>query len=171
MSVILGPRFPNIIRSKRCIVKYLLFSNKLGCGRRFPISAVQAFQHIRDFALACRNASRVLKPGGKFINCSLHAPLFLRALYRLCGTPFHTEGDVPERFYLCRAGDRQIRIVEESFCKSVCERFTECLCHPDLRVTPSRKADSWLGPLDAKPGASSCMGRLMAGQRNLCVVK
>ena len=43
---------------------------------------VQTFQHIRDFALACREAWRVLKPGGKFINYSLHAPVLLRILYR-----------------------------------------------------------------------------------------
>lgn len=142
------------------------------CAQTFDaVWTVQTFQHIRDFARACREAWRVLKPGGKFINYSLHAPLLLRALYRLCGKQIHTEGEVSGRFYLRRADQGQKKIVEEVFCKPVVERFTECLFHPDFRITFTGNEGSWWGALDAKLGAFPRWGRLMARQRSFCAVK
>ena len=132
---------------------------------------VQTFQHIRNFALACREAWRVLKPGGKFINYSLHAPVLLKMLYRVCGKKFHLEGEVPNRFYLRRADQEQKSIVEQIFQKPVLERFTECLFHPDLRFTRSGKERSRLGALDAQLSAFPLMGFLIARQRSFFAVK
>jgi len=132
---------------------------------------VQTFQHIRDFARACREAWRVLKPGGQFINYSLHAPVALKLLYRIRGKNFHQEGEVPGRFYLRRADAGQKKTVETIFRGPVEERFTECLFHPDLRFTFSGREGSWLGTLDAQLGAFPCLGSLIARQRSFFAVK
>ena len=132
---------------------------------------VQTFQHIWNFTHACREAWRVLKPGGKFINYSLHAPLLLRVLYRIWGKKFHFEGEVPDRFYLRRADQEQKSIVEQIFQKPVRERFTECLFHPDLRFTRSGEEGSWLGALDSQLSAFPRLGFWIARQRSFFVVK
>jgi len=132
---------------------------------------VQTFQHIRDFDRACREAWRVLKPGGQFINYSLYAPVALRLLYRIRGKNFHQEGEVPGRFYLRRADAEQKKTVETIFRGPVEERFTECLFHPDLRFTFSGKEGSLLGDLDAQLGAFPRLGSLIARQRSFFAVK
>lgn len=166
-KAILGPRYRRSVTPLGGDAGNLPF----GDNAFEAVWTVQTFQHIRDFARACREAWRVLKPGGKFINYSLHAPLLLRTLYRLCGKQIHTEGEVPGRFYLRRADQGQKKIIEEVFRKPVVERFTECLFHPDLRITFTGNEGSWWGALDAKLGAFPHLGRLMARQRSFSVVK
>ena len=164
---ILGPLFKKKIEAVGGDACQLPFSD----GSFDAIWTVQTFQHIRDFERACREAWRVLKSGGKFINYSLHAPLLLRVLYRIWGKKFHLEGEVPNRFYLRRADEEQKSIVEQIFQKPVRERFTECLFHPDLRVTRSGKEGSWLGALDAKLSPFPRLGFWIARQRSFFVVK
>lgn len=166
-KMILGPRYRRSVTPLGGDAGNLPF----GDNAFEAVWTVQTFQHIRDFARACREAWRVLKPGGKFINYSLHAPLLLRALYRLCGKQIHTEGEVPGRFYLRRADQGQKKIIEEVFRKPVVERFTECLFHPDLHITFTGNEGSWWGALDAKLGAFPRWGRLMARQRSFCAIK
>ncbi len=76
---------------------------------------VQAFQHIPDFARACREAHRVLKPGGRFANYSLHTTPLNRTIHRLLGKTFHTAGMVKNAFHLTRANDSQRQIVADIF--------------------------------------------------------
>jgi len=164
---ILGPLFQKKIEAVGGDACQLPFSD----ATFDAVWTVQTFQHIRDFDRACREAWRVLKPGGKFINYSLHAPLLLRILYRIWGKKFHLWGEVPNRFYLRRADEEQKSIVEQIFQKPVRERFTECIFHPDLRFTRSGKEGSWLGALDAQLSAFPLLGSLIARQKSFFVVK
>lgn len=127
---------------------------------------VQVFQHIPGFACACREAHRVLKPGGRFINYSLHITPLNRKVYRLLGKIFHTEGIYNNLFHLNRANDRQRDIVMDIFGRVEADRYTECLHHPDLRVTFSGRLGSWSGQLDAYLGALPWLGRWIARQRS-----
>ena len=149
----------------------MLFRSPFGENSFDAVWSVQTLQHVQDFSRACREAWRVLKPGGKFINYSLHAPVLLKILYRIRGKKLHREGEVPDRFYLRRADQEQKSIVEQIFQKSVRERFTECLFHPDLRVTRSGKEGSWLGVLDASLADFPCFSSLIARQRSFFAVK
>ncbi len=76
---------------------------------------VQVFQHIPDFARACREAHRVLKPGGQFANYSLHPTPLNRTIYRLLGKTFHTEGMVKNAFHFTSANDSQRQIIADIF--------------------------------------------------------
>jgi len=166
-EVILGPIFHRSVLPIEGDAQNLPFEDNLFDA----VWTVQTFQHIRDFDRACREAWRVLKPGGKFINYSLHAPVFLKLVYWICGKKFHLKGEVPGRFYLRRADAEQKKTVETIFRGPVEERFTECLFHPDLRFTFSGKEGSLLGDLDAQLGAFPRLGSLIARQRSFFAVK
>ena len=132
---------------------------------------VQTFQHIPDYALACREAHRVLKPGGRFITYSLQAPTILRALYALLGKTLHLEGQVANSFHLNRASESQKQIVAKVFGNKVSDRYTECLFHPDLRLTFSGKEKSFVGRLDAGLSGMPQVGRWIARQRSFETIK
>ena len=131
---------------------------------------VQVFQHIPDFTRACREAHRVLKPGGRFVNFSLHATPLNRMIYRLLGKSFHTEGVVKNAFHLTRANDSQRRIVADIFGGGgVTDRYTECLFHPDLKLGFSGRLGSPLGRIDSRLCESTWLtwlGRWIARQRS-----
>jgi ubiquinone/menaquinone biosynthesis C-methylase UbiE len=132
---------------------------------------VQVFQHIPDFARACREAHRVLKRGGHFANYSLHATPVNRAAYRLMGKPFHTQGMLKDQFYLTRANDSQRQIVAGIFRGKVTDRYTECLFHPDLRLILTGRAGSSIGQFDARLGDVALLGRWIARQRSVETIK
>ena len=133
--------------------------------------SVQVFQHIPDYARACREAHRVLKPGGRFMTYSLHIPPFNRALHRLLGRPFHTDGAVEGRFHLTRANDQQREIVAGIFGGRVADRYTECLFHPDLKLAFTGAAGNMLGRIDSQLGGSGLPGRWLARQRSFEATK
>ena len=132
---------------------------------------VQVFQHIPDYARACREAHRVLKTGGRFMTYSLHSPPLTRAIYRTLGRPFHTEGMVEGRFYLARATERQRQIVVDLFGGTVGDRYSEWLFHPDLKLVGSGAEGSLLGRLDARLGSGLFPGRWIARQRSFEATK
>jgi len=133
---------------------------------------VQVFQHIPDFACACREARRVLKSGGRFANFSLHATPLNRMVYRLLGKPFHTEGLVKNVFFLNRANEVQKQIVADIFGQEkVTDRYTECLFHPDLKLDFSGRFGSSFGQLDARLGELTWLGRWIARQRSFETTK
>ena len=125
---------------------------------------VQVFQHIPNFTHACREAYRVLRPGGRFANHSLHITPFNRTLYRLLGQQYHCDGMRNNQFHLTRANDKQRQILADLF-KGGEDRYTECLFHPDLKWhwTGSRK--NLVGAMDARLGNFPWFGKWIARQR------
>ena len=131
---------------------------------------VQTFQHIPDFEQAVREAHRVLKPAGLFINYSLHNTPLNRLIYLLLGKPFHSEGMIKSH-YLARANDCQRQTVASIFGGGVKDVYTECLFHPDLKLVFSGYQGSWLGRLDKRLGNVSGLGRWIARQHGFEAVK
>ena len=132
---------------------------------------VQTLQHIPEFEKACREAWRVLKPGGRFINYSLHSPLFVRLVYLLFGKKFHQKGEVEKCFYLRRADEEQKHVLEKIFQGPVREKFTECIFHPDLHLTHSGREGSPWGRVDFFLGKIHWISRFVARQRSFEVIK
>ncbi len=124
---------------------------------------VQAFQHIPQFPLACQEAYRVMTRG-PFACYSLHAAPLVRAVYRLFGRPFHQQGQLGTAFYLARASAEQRRVVAEVFHGKASVRYSECLFHPDLRLTFTGGEHSLLGKLDAQLSDWPMLARLVARQ-------
>ena len=135
------------------------------------IWTVQVFQHIPNFTQACRESHRVLKDGGLFVNYSLHATPIAKLVYALFRKDYHLEGPVSGQFYLSRANIKQRKILSEIFGKEVLERYTECLFHPDLKLSASGKLNSIIGRLDAKLGERPWIGRWLARQHSYEVEK
>ncbi len=130
---------------------------------------VQVFQHIPDFGLACKEACRVLMPGGYFMNYSLHITPFNRFVYRLFKKRFHVEGMFNNAFYLARASDQQKEIVKNIF-GNVTDRYTELFFHPDLRLSFTGRINNLLGKLDSLLGGGA-LGKLFARQRSFESIK
>lgn len=136
------------------------------------IWTVQTFQHIPDFERAVSEVHRVLKPGGRFINYSLHNTSFNRAIYRLLGKRFHSEGMMRGQYHLIRANDRQRQIVAAIFGKGgVVDRYTECLFHPDLKFALGGRKGSLLGWLDSWIGGQNYFCRFFGRQRSFEAIK
>ncbi len=132
---------------------------------------VQVFQHIPDFRAPVAEAYRVIKPGGRFVNYSLYATPFNRMIYRLLGKPYHTTGMVNNIFHLTRANDSQRKIIGDIFGEQVFERYTECLFHPDIKLTFTGCERSWFGHIDARMGDHPWLGVWIARQRSFEVNK
>jgi ubiquinone/menaquinone biosynthesis C-methylase UbiE len=134
---------------------------------------VQAFQHIPNFTQACREAHRVLKPGGYFVNYSLHSTPLSRIIYRVLGKSFHTQGKMNDApFHLSRASDRQRQIVADIFQGRVIDRYTECLFHPGLlHIGFAGRPDSRIGRFDAFLSNLPSLGQLLARQRSFEIHK
>lgn len=132
---------------------------------------VQTFQHIPDFLNAVSEAHRVLKPGGHFITYSLHNTPFNKMVHKLLGKPYHSEGMVKNTFYLTRANDRQLKIVENIFDRKIDDRYSECFFHPDLKFVFSGKPGNFLGKFDSFLSNSPFIGRWVARQRSFGAIK
>ena len=68
-------------------------------------------------------------------------------------------------YYLARASDRQRQTIVDIFGGGV-DRYTECLFHPDLKVTATGQAGSMLGRLDSYLSELPALGRWIARQRS-----
>jgi len=133
---------------------------------------VQVFQHIPDFSLACREAFRVLRPHGVFVNYSLHNTPLNKLAYRIMRKSFQSgDREWKHVYYLKRANNEQHKIVKEIFNSDVTDRYTECLFHPDLRFKLSGKVGSSLGEIDRRLGGIPWIGRWIGRQRSFEVVK
>ncbi len=127
---------------------------------------VQTFQHIPDFACAVREAYRVLRQGGIFINYSLHITPLHRLLYFLVGKYYHVKGARPDMFYLERANDTQCEIVADVFGGAVVNRYTECLFHPQFGLSFTGTEGSLLGKIDLRLAAVTWLAYWVARQRS-----
>ena len=132
---------------------------------------VQVFQHIPDFDRACREAHRVLKHNGRFVNYSLHITPLYRAVYGLLRRRFHLEGMIDNVFHLTRANDQQRDIVARLFGAPIVDRYTECLFHPEMKFGFTARAGSLVGRLDALLGGLPWIGRWIARQRSFEATK
>lgn len=135
------------------------------------IWTVQVFQHIPDFTCACREAHRALKVGGYFFNYSLHATPLNQIIYRLLGKTFHLDGMMHNDFHLTRANDSQKQIVARIFRGEVLDRYTECLFHPDLKLSFTGHLGSYVAKLDSRLGNFPLLGSWIARQRSFEVIK
>ena len=133
--------------------------------------SVQVLQHIPSFDLVCQEAKRVLKKDGWFFNYSLHRTPLNRFLYSLMRKPYHVQGVMKGQYYLRRADVEQDNKVSEIFGSKVKTRHTECLFHPDLRVTFTGKEKSFLGKLDSKLADMQWIARWIARQQSFEVQK
>lgn len=135
------------------------------------IWTVQVFQHVPGFDQACREAHRVLKPGGRFANTSLHITPVSRLVHKLLRKPFHVSGMLENTFYLARGSDAQRDFLATLFGTKVAERYTECFFHPDLRMSFSGREGSTVGRIDARMGGTSWLAKYLARQRSFIVAK
>lgn len=168
---VLGPLIGRQVELMHADATALPFPDATAAAGFDAVWTVQVFQHIPDFARACAEAQRVLKPGGRFANYSLHTTPLNRAVYRLFGKRYHTEGMVGQAYYLARASDEQRQVIARVFGAPVEERYTECLFHPDLKLSRTGRLGSMLGAIDARLGSASPVARLIARQRSFEVVK
>ena len=164
---LLGPLVGNQVALVHADALQLPFKNKLFDG----IWTVQTFQHIIDFRQACREAYRVLKFEGRFINYSLQTTPCVEFIYRLVGKSYHKRGNYRNLFHLTRASDEQRNILEQVFYSPIIDRYTECLFHPDLRLTFSGKPGSWTGLIDVRLSKIPSIACKFARQRSFEVVK
>jgi hypothetical protein len=132
---------------------------------------VQTFQHIPDFPLACQEAWRVLRHGGRFACYSLHATPVAKLVYWLAGKPYHLDGPVEGAFHLARASEKQKHEIARIFSSTVEDRYTECLFHPDFRLAGSGKKGSVLGRVDCRLSDFPFIGRWIARQRSFMATK
>ncbi|PJZ58161.1 class I SAM-dependent methyltransferase [Leptospira barantonii] len=133
---------------------------------------VQTFQHIPDFKKACSEAFRVLKKEGTFINYSLNLTPLNRILYSLLGKKFHTEGKLEGSFLLNKANKAQKKILTDLYGEgNVKEGYSECLFHPDLRLTFSGRKNSFWGILDYYYSKLPGLNAFSARQKSFTAVK
>tara|TARA_B110001450_G_C17533685_1_gene445671 strand:- start:250 stop:597 length:348 start_codon:yes stop_codon:yes gene_type:complete len=95
-----------------------------------------------------------------------YIPPFNRVVYWLLGKNFHKEGMRKNKFHLSRANDRQRQIVVDIFIGEVLDRYTECLHHPDLRLTFGGRVGSPIGQFDKLLSELPLLRRWIARQRS-----
>ena len=135
------------------------------------IWTAQTFQHIPDFEMAVSEAHRLLKPKGCFINYSLNITTFNKIIYKIFNKPFHIKGTVENTFYLERANNNQLSIIENVFMNEATSRYTEILFHPDLGLTFAGKINNVFGRLDSYLGGDSFISKFFARQASFEVNK
>lgn len=170
---LLGPLVGRQITLVEADATALPFPDSKGNESGFDgIWTVQVFQHIPEFELACREAHRLLKKGGRFINYSLQSTPLNRAVHRLLGKNYHEEGMLGEQLYLKRAGDDQRQLIERIFNGGeVTERYSECIFHPDLKLVFTGKPGNVIGRMDARLSDSVWLGRWIGRQRSFEAIK
>lgn len=169
---LLGPLVGEQVALMQADATKLPFTDSDAGRSRFDgVWTVQVFQHIPDFACACREAHRVLKRGGRFTNYSLNTTPLYRGIYRLLGKPFHTHGMVENSFHLTRANESQRQIVAGIFGGQVLDRYTECLFHRELKLGFTGSPGNPIGRLDALLSSLPWLGRWIARQRSFEVTK
>lgn len=132
---------------------------------------VQTFQHIPSYIIAFHESYRVLKKDGRFINYSLHITPVIRFIYKALGKQYHIDGEIKESFYLTRANNKQKDELANIFTGEIYDKFSECLFHPELKLTFTGKERSWIGKLDYYLGNYSIISNMIARQRSLKLLR
>lgn len=131
--------------------------------------SAQTLQHVPDIHWALQEARRILKTGAWLINYSLNRAWLVEAIYHFLGKDYIVAGKA-EQFWLARATSAQRRVVEEVFCNSVKERFTEILFQPSFGLCTGREG-SRFGKADAQLSNSRSFWNCCARQRSFEVQK
>ncbi len=128
--------------------------------------SVQALQHIPDLHKALKEAKRVLKPTGVFVDYSLNDCLLARLVYRIMRKQYVVEGMVRDSFFLRRMTDKTLRIYSEVFSTPPKTRYSEIIFKPEFRFAGPGREDSFLGKIDCWLSGSNKMLLLVARQRS-----
>jgi ubiquinone/menaquinone biosynthesis C-methylase UbiE len=128
--------------------------------------SVQALQHIPDLHKALKEAKRVLKPTGVFVDYSLNDCLLARLVYRIMRKQYVVEGMVRDLFFLRRMTDKTFRIYSEVFSTPPKTRYSEIIFKPEFRFAGPGREDSFLGKIDCWLSGSIKMLLLVARQRS-----
>jgi len=139
---------PNLINSQVYLVNGNALNLKFSPESFDGYWSVQAIQHIPDYDGVIKEAYRVLKKGGRFINYSLNNQSLVRNLYRVMGKNYPIHAFEP-CYYLIRADENQKKKLAKTFNNSVTTRMSEILFSPELKFTLPGKKNSMLGKLDA----------------------
>jgi|GEM_PF-1300102 len=145
----------------------LIFDNEVFDG----VWTVQVFQHIPDFEQPVKEAYRVLKPGGYFINYSWTNAFWVRVVYAIINKIYYVYNYVPGRFWLARASQKQIEIIEKVFHNKVVDRHSEILFTPDFRVYFPGALRSITGFIDSYLSNNFGLFSSIARQRSFQVQK
>ena len=113
------------------------------------IWSVQTLQHIPKFSKAINEAYHLLLKNGHFINYSLHNTPFNIFIFKIFRKKFHKKGVVEGSYYLERASNEQIFILQKYFGKeNVTINYSETLFHPDLKFRFFGKKNNYFGYID-----------------------
>ena len=133
--------------------------------------SVQTLQHIPSYEMAVRNIFYLLKKGGLFCTYSLNVQPPIKFLYALFGKKYHTKGMVDGMYYLERASNGQLKVIEQVFGAPVRSRWTEVIFSPEIFFSyPGGKA-VFLGKLDAHLSSFSSLLSWFARQKSYHCVK
>lgn len=131
--------------------------------------SVQTLQHIPEFSKSIKEAHRILRGGGVFLNYSLNHQKAIKLIYKLLGKNYVTKGRWAN-LYLARASNQQASLIEKIFAKPVKRRYCEVFFHPDLRFK-NGKEGNFLGKIDALIGSSFLMLGWVARQQTFQIIK
>lgn len=112
------------------------------------VFTAQSFHHIPNFYIACKEGYRFFKVSGLFVNYSFSINSLIKFIYQCLGKDYQINCLAKNRFHLARANNAQCRIISEIFGGDVTGRYTECLLHPDFKLTFSVHTSSWVSRLD-----------------------
>jgi len=132
---------------------------------------VQTFQHIPNFTQAVKEAYRVLRPEGFFVNYSLHITPLHQLIFWFLRKQYHFNGVITGLFYLARASDDQSSEVAKIFGTQVVNRYTECLFHPQFGLHFTGSFGKLVGKIDILLTRIPYLARLVARQRSFEVFK
>ncbi|HDY68104.1 MAG TPA: class I SAM-dependent methyltransferase [Candidatus Scalindua sp.] len=133
--------------------------------------SVQTLQHIPNFHKAVEEAYRVLKPGALFANYSLNEQSLISLIYGLFSKTYHISGTESGSFYLSRASEEQLSIVNDYFCNKAQKRFTEVLFKPELGIRFPGKERSISGKVDSCLSSNSALLSSIARQQSYHTTK
>lgn len=110
---------------------------------------VQTLQHIPNIEKAVKEAHRVLKEKGLFINYTLNNSPFMKLIYKLSRRVYHVDGKIEGRYFLRRSTLKDAQIVSKAFDNEVEITFSEIIFQLEFKTTFSGKIGSLFGRLDS----------------------
>ena len=133
--------------------------------------SVQTHQHIPDLRLALNEANRVLKNGGAFATYNLNIQPWHKFLCGLLRKPYIIEGLMNGQFFLRRATDNQVSLIDNLFKTKSSSRYSELFFQPPLKLLFPGKLNSLLGKVDAFLSGESIVHKFIARQRSFHTFK